>query len=269
MKSTSTSTSNLVCAPPQSFTLPVVHPSQATHATDPPPLFLPLLFTFRLDGSAAAAAAEPTAGGNNRQERRLGLGLWGFGGGDGEKNAAQEVGAGTAAAVTAVREDSNGGQFMVPSKGSGGGGGRGGGGGGRFKGKGMKARGPRIESMPPPADEVDLTTDEDGKLWLPMNMSPPECSGSEEADGCESTVRFCLMHVGEYQESPWKYPMAAMLQKRSDCRLRENARAFRLSALRVRRDEIDSDNMRWGGRSDQSQIRSDQVKSGQQVRPIY
>lgn len=96
----------------------------------------------------------------------------------------------------------------------------------------MKAASAKLASVSV-SDTVDLDADRDGVLWLPTSMTPPQCGGSEEADGCESTVRFCLIEIDEYQESPWKYPMAAMLQKRSKCHAAENIRAFRLSALRV------------------------------------
>ena len=116
--------------------------------------------------------------------------------------------------------------------------------GGGAGGKGDKAKtglrhtGQRVPSVPV-SDTVDLTTDQEGMLWLPTSMTPPECSGGRAEEGddeeysCESTVRFCLMDIAEYQQTPWKFPMAAMLQKKSLCNKSDNMRAFRLSTLRV------------------------------------
>lgn len=107
------------------------------------------------------------------------------------------------------------------------------GGGGRGK-KSKRAKVPMVASTPV-SETVDLTAEGEGLLWLPTSMSPPDCPGGpQDEDGCDSTVQFCLMNVREYQETPWQFPMAAMLQMRSACRKPENARAFRLSALRVR-----------------------------------
>lgn len=101
----------------------------------------------------------------------------------------------------------------------------------------MRPKGMRVATVPV-SDTVDLTTDQEGFLWLPTSMSPPECSGTEDdASSCESTVRFCLMNIAEYQETPWKFPMAAMLQSKSLCKKADNLRAFRLSTLRVRGGE--------------------------------
>lgn len=104
--------------------------------------------------------------------------------------------------------------------------------------KGPRPTGQRVPTVPV-SDKVDLTAHGEGLLWLPTSMTPPECSGAEDdGSSCDSTVRFCLMNIAEYRQTPWKFPMAAMLQKKSLCNKADNMRAFRLSALRV--SEVES-----------------------------
>lgn len=91
---------------------------------------------------------------------------------------------------------------------------------------------PRLSGRAEVLETVDLAAEE-GFLWQPISMSVPECT-ADDLD-CDATVRYCLIHMGEYQENPWKYPMSAMLQKKSACLKSENARAYRLSTLRVSR----------------------------------
>lgn len=109
----------------------------------------------------------------------------------------------------------------------------GGDGGGFAEAAGLKRlKRPKAPSVPV-SDTVDLSNEEEGRLWLPVSMTSATCSGAGE-DDCDADVRFCLLDIAEYQEAPWKYPMAVMLQKKSECHKKENLRAFRLSALRVR-----------------------------------
>lgn len=100
---------------------------------------------------------------------------------------------------------------------------------------GMRPIGAKLPNVPI-SETVDLETPGEGLLWQPTSMSPLRCgeAAGVAADECEATVRFCLMKMAEYQETPWKYPMAVMLQKKSGCSKAENLRSFRLSALRVR-----------------------------------
>lgn len=90
----------------------------------------------------------------------------------------------------------------------------------------------RFDSPAAVLDTVDLSADE-GFLWQPVSMRSTVCTAAEE--DCEATVRFCLISIAEYQENPWTFPMAVMLQKRSQCTKSEKARSFHLSTLRVSR----------------------------------
>ncbi|CAB1107664.1 unnamed protein product [Ectocarpus sp. CCAP 1310/34] len=87
----------------------------------------------------------------------------------------------------------------------------------------------------PISETVDLEVPREGLLWQPTTMSPLKCGEAADAsaDECEATITFCLMRMAEYQETPWKYPMAVMLQKKSECSKAENLRSFRLSDLRT------------------------------------
>ena len=95
----------------------------------------------------------------------------------------------------------------------------------------MMGRGPVRSTPTEVLDTVDFTARE-GLLWHPISMRSVVCPAGEE--DCDAVVRFCLIRIAEYQENPWKYPMAAMLQKMSQCQSPENSRAYRLSTLRVR-----------------------------------
>lgn len=88
----------------------------------------------------------------------------------------------------------------------------------------------RPTHIPDVLETVDLSA-EDGYLWQPMSMSKLTCPAGE--GDCEATMIYCLLNIGEYQENPWKYPMAAMLQKRSECSNAAKTRAYRLSTLKV------------------------------------
>lgn len=79
-------------------------------------------------------------------------------------------------------------------------------------------------------DAVDLTAPK-GFLWQPMSVGRLDCSKTHEF--CETTVYYCLMKIGEYQENPWKFPMATMLQRHSGCGNPGSGRAYLLSTLRV------------------------------------
>lgn len=81
-------------------------------------------------------------------------------------------------------------------------------------------------------DTVDFNAPQ-GFLWQPTSLGKLNCPSEEP---CQSTVRFCLMSVGDYQANPWKFPMAAMLQKHSKCNTIGNSRTYALSTLRVRRE---------------------------------
>lgn len=98
--------------------------------------------------------------------------------------------------------------------------------------KNMLARAPAFSMPTDVLDTVDFTAEE-GLLWHPVSMKSIVCPEGEE--DCDAVVRFCLIHIDEYQANPWKYPMAAMLQKRSQCMSPDNSRAYRLSTLRVSR----------------------------------
>ena len=101
--------------------------------------------------------------------------------------------------------------------------------------KGMAGHVPVYSTPTQVLETVDLTAEE-GLLWHPISMRSVVCPpDAEEELGCDAVVRFCLIHMAEYQKNPWKYPMAAMLQKMSQCQAPENSRAYRLSTLRVSR----------------------------------
>lgn len=92
------------------------------------------------------------------------------------------------------------------------------------------------EQAPLPLAEVNLTAP-DGFLWQPTSIMPPTCEGGKKSGkeiACEAKVNFCLIKIREYQKTPWTYPMAAMLQKGSECSKAENRRLYMLSTLRVR-----------------------------------
>lgn len=174
-----------------------------------------------------------------RQRRLL---WWGGGGGGGEEPKVETVGAGPEKNEGALqakleqlraRQGPDGG--FATGVGAGGAG-FGGAAGERLQ-KAMRPVGAKVPNVPL-SDKVDLRAPGEGVLWQPTSMTGLECprggDGFADPDGCDATVRFCLMKVGEYQETPWKFPMATMLQKRSGCSKSANVRAFRLSALRVR-----------------------------------
>eukprot|EP00752_Nemacystus_decipiens_P004564 g4166.t1 len=176
--------------------------------------------------ATATTAAAAAAGGDT--ERRLRL----WGGWGGKEEEAVDIGENKMG-------DAEGKVYRLKKDLVGGGGKLGAGGGIKAEKskKGLRHTGQRVPNVPV-SDTVDLTTDKEGFLWLPTSMSPPECSsgeagGREDESSCESTVHFCLMDIADYQQTPWKYPMAAMLQKKSLCNKSDNMRAFRLSTLRA------------------------------------
>lgn len=99
----------------------------------------------------------------------------------------------------------------------------------------MRPIGAKLPNVPI-SETVDLEVPREGLLWQPTSMSPIKCdeAAGVAAEECEATITFCLMRMAEYQETPWKYPMAVMLQKKSGCSKAENLRKFHLSDLRVR-----------------------------------
>ncbi|CBJ27679.1 conserved unknown protein [Ectocarpus siliculosus] len=98
----------------------------------------------------------------------------------------------------------------------------------------MRPIGGKLPNVPV-SETVDLEVPREGLLWQPTLMSPLKCGEAADlaADECEATITFCLMRMAEYQETPWKYPMAVMLQKKSGCSKAENLRSFHLSDLRT------------------------------------
>lgn len=77
---------------------------------------------------------------------------------------------------------------------------------------------------------VDFSAPE-GFLWQPTSMTGLNCEGNSV---CEAKIRYCMIDIRAYQENPWKFPMAVMLQKHSHCNAPRNQRLYLLSALRVR-----------------------------------
>lgn len=194
--------------------------------------------TPRLTRETRAVAEE--AGGIEGRQRRL---LW-WGGGKEEEpkfeaqgtdpqkngeNVAGEQGAMPAPIGQVIWKQASGEAF-----GTTGGrvGGLGGAGAGERLKKAMRPVGAKVPNVAV-SETVDLVAPGEGLLWQPTSMTALECPGGGEPDGCDAIVRFCLMKIGEYQETPWKFPMAAMLQRYSGCSKADNVRAFRLSALRV------------------------------------
>ena len=89
-----------------------------------------------------------------------------------------------------------------------------------------------VKASPKVLETVDFRA-ATGFLWQPQAMNGLQCPAGEGTE-CDATVTYCLISIGAYQENPWKFPMAAMLQKKSECSKPERSRAYRLSTLRVR-----------------------------------